>query len=117
MSPSPRQASHLGAALLQLLYQTKTLSTAIMGVVILGKALRLNQWAALTMLVVGVVTAQARGAAPRLRNPRTRTRAPEPAHPLRGAARRRPPLRPSRATRRAPPPFCPRRAHKAGRGR
>ena len=88
MSPSPRQASHLGAALLQLLYQTKTLSTAIMGVVILGKALRLNQWAALTMLVVGVVTAQARGAAPRLRNPRTRTRAPEPAHPLRGAASR-----------------------------
>jgi len=51
-------ASHLGAALLQLLYQTKTLSTAIMGVVILGKALRFNQWAALTILIVGVVTAQ-----------------------------------------------------------
>jgi len=51
-------ASHLGAALLQLLYQTKTLSTAVLGVVILGKALRINQWAALTILVVGVVMAQ-----------------------------------------------------------
>ena len=52
-------ASHLGAALLQLLYQTKTLSTAVLGVVILGKALRMNQWAALTILVAGVVMAQA----------------------------------------------------------
>jgi len=51
-------ASHLGAALLQLLYQTKTLSTAIFGVVILAKALRCNQWVALTVLVVGVVMAQ-----------------------------------------------------------
>mmetsp|Transcript_63145 Transcript_63145/g.105006 ORF Transcript_63145/g.105006 Transcript_63145/m.105006 type:complete len:360 (-) Transcript_63145:196-1275(-) len=51
-------ASHLGAALLQLLYQTKTLSTAIFGVVILGKSLRCNQWLALTILVVGVVMAQ-----------------------------------------------------------
>jgi drug/metabolite transporter (DMT)-like permease len=45
------------AALLQLLYQTKTLSTAVLGVVILGKALRLNQWAALTILVVVCLTA------------------------------------------------------------
>lgn len=40
-------ASHLGAALLQLIYQTKTLSTAIFGVVILRKSLRCNQWCAL----------------------------------------------------------------------
>ena len=40
-------ASHLEAALLQLLYQTKTLSTAIFGVVILSKSLRCNQWLAL----------------------------------------------------------------------
>lgn len=51
-------ASHLGAALLQLLYQTKTLSTAIFGVLILGKSLRCNQWCALSVLVVGVVLAQ-----------------------------------------------------------
>ena len=35
-------ASHLGAELLQLLYQTKTLSTAIFGVIILSKSLRCN---------------------------------------------------------------------------
>jgi UDP-galactose transporter len=51
-------ASHLGAALLQLLYQTKTLSTAIFGVVILQKSLRCNQWCALSVLVCGVVLAQ-----------------------------------------------------------
>ena len=51
-------ASHLGAELLQLLYQTKTLSTAIFGVVILSKSLRCNQWMALSVLVVGVVMAQ-----------------------------------------------------------
>ena len=51
-------ASHLSAALLQLLYQTKTLSTAIFGVIVLGKMLRCNQWLALMILVVGVVTAQ-----------------------------------------------------------
>merc|ERR1719375_1842910 len=51
-------ASHLGAELLQLLYQTKTLSTAIFGVVILNKWLRNNQWCALCVLVVGVVLAQ-----------------------------------------------------------
>jgi len=51
-------ASHLGAELLQLLYQTKTLSTAIFGVVILAKQLRCNQWCALMVLVVGVVMAQ-----------------------------------------------------------
>ena len=51
-------ASHLGAELLQLLYQTKTLSTAIFGVVILSKSLRCNQWCALSVLVVGVVAAQ-----------------------------------------------------------
>ena len=51
-------ASHLGAELLQLLYQTKTLSTAIFGVIILSKSLRCNQWCALSVLVVGVVTAQ-----------------------------------------------------------
>ena len=51
-------ASHLGAALLQLLYQTKTLSTAILGVIILRKWLRCNQWVALCVLVVGVVVAQ-----------------------------------------------------------
>jgi UDP-sugar transporter A1/2/3 len=52
-------ASHLGAELLQLLYQTKTLSTAIFGVIILAKSLRCNQWCALSVLVVGVVLAQA----------------------------------------------------------
>ena len=46
------------AELLQLLYQTKTLSTAIFGVVILAKSLRCNQWCALSVLVVGVVLAQ-----------------------------------------------------------
>eukprot|EP00325_Prymnesiales_sp_UTEX-LB-985_P029515 CAMPEP_0174718898 /NCGR_PEP_ID=MMETSP1094-20130205/30309_1 /TAXON_ID=156173 /ORGANISM="Chrysochromulina brevifilum, Strain UTEX LB 985" /LENGTH=355 /DNA_ID=CAMNT_0015919113 /DNA_START=108 /DNA_END=1175 /DNA_ORIENTATION=+ len=51
-------ASHLGAELLQLLYQTKTLSTAIFGVVILAKTLRCNQWCALSVLVCGVVMAQ-----------------------------------------------------------
>ena len=51
-------ASHLGAELLQLLYQTKTLSTAIFGVIILSKSLRCNQWCALSVLVVGVVLAQ-----------------------------------------------------------
>ena len=51
-------ASHLGAELLQLLYQTKTLATAIFGVVILAKSLRCNQWCALSVLVVGVVLAQ-----------------------------------------------------------
>lgn len=51
-------ATHLGAALLQLLYQTKTLSTAIFGVVILSKSLRCNQWCALMVLVCGVVLAQ-----------------------------------------------------------
>merc|ERR1719424_319066 len=51
-------ASHLGAELLQLLYQTKTLSTAIFGVIILGKQLRCNQWCALMVLVCGVVAAQ-----------------------------------------------------------
>jgi len=51
-------ASHLGAALLMLLYQTKTLTTAIMGVIILGRTLRCNQWLALTILVAGVVIAQ-----------------------------------------------------------
>ena len=51
-------ATHLGAELLQLLYQTKTLSTAIFGVVILAKQLRCNQWCALTVLVAGVVMAQ-----------------------------------------------------------
>jgi len=51
-------ASHLGAELLQLLYQTKTLSTAIFGVIILAKTLRCNQWCALSVLVVGVVMAQ-----------------------------------------------------------
>lgn len=51
-------ASHLGAELLQLLYQTKTLSTAIFGVVILSKSLRCNQWCALSVLIVGVVLAQ-----------------------------------------------------------
>mmetsp|Transcript_41899 Transcript_41899/g.111125 ORF Transcript_41899/g.111125 Transcript_41899/m.111125 type:complete len:356 (+) Transcript_41899:81-1148(+) len=51
-------ATHLGAALLQLLYQTKTLSTAIFGVVILSKSLRNNQWCALFVLVAGVVLAQ-----------------------------------------------------------
>merc|ERR1719424_2383118 len=51
-------ASHLGAELLQLLYQTKTLSTAIFGVIILSKSLRCNQWCALSVLVVGVVSAQ-----------------------------------------------------------
>ena len=38
LEPPVRTA--LQAALLQLLYQTKTLSTAVLGVVILGKALR-----------------------------------------------------------------------------
>ena len=42
-------ATHLGAELLQLLYQTKTLSTAIFGVVILQKSLRCNQWCAICM--------------------------------------------------------------------
>ena len=51
-------ASHLGAELLQLLYQTKTLATAIFGVIILSKSLRCNQWCALSVLVVGVVLAQ-----------------------------------------------------------
>ncbi|KAL1500182.1 hypothetical protein AB1Y20_012851 [Prymnesium parvum] len=51
-------ATHLGAALLQLLYQTKTLSTAIFGVVILSKSLRCNQWCALSILLLGVVLAQ-----------------------------------------------------------
>ena len=51
-------ASHLGAELLQLLYQTKTLATAIFGVIILAKTLRCNQWCALSVLVVGVVLAQ-----------------------------------------------------------
>lgn len=51
-------ATHLGAALLQLLYQTKTLSTAIFGVIILSKSLRCNQWCALSILVMGVVLAQ-----------------------------------------------------------
>lgn len=51
-------ATHLGAALLQLLYQTKTLTTAIFGVIILTKSLRCNQWCALMLLVVGVVLAQ-----------------------------------------------------------
>ena len=51
-------ASHLGAELLQLLYQTKTLSTAIFGVVVLSKSLRCNQWCALSVLVCGVVLAQ-----------------------------------------------------------
>jgi drug/metabolite transporter (DMT)-like permease len=51
-------ASHLGAELLQLLYQTKTLSTAIFGVVILSKQLRCNQWCALLVLICGVVAAQ-----------------------------------------------------------
>jgi len=51
-------ASHLGAELLQLLYQTKTLSTAIFGVIILSKSLRCNQWCALSVLVCGVVLAQ-----------------------------------------------------------
>ena len=51
-------ASHLGAELLQLLYQTKTLSTAIFGVIILAKSLRCNQWSALMVLVCGVVMAQ-----------------------------------------------------------
>ena len=51
-------ATHLGAELLQLLYQTKTLSTAIFGVIILAKSLRCNQWCALSVLVVGVVAAQ-----------------------------------------------------------
>ena len=51
-------ASHLGAELLQLLYQTKTLSTAIFGVIILSKSLRCNQWCALSVLVAGVVLAQ-----------------------------------------------------------
>lgn len=51
-------ATHLGAALLQLLYQTKTLSTAIFGVIILRKLLRCNQWMALSVLVAGVVMAQ-----------------------------------------------------------
>ena len=57
-------ASHLGAELLQLLYQTKTLSTAIFGVIILSKSLRCNQWCALMVLVVGVVAAQSSQSAP-----------------------------------------------------
>jgi len=51
-------ATHLGAELLQLLYQTKTLSTAIFGVIILSKSLRCNQWCALSVLICGVVAAQ-----------------------------------------------------------
>merc|ERR1712087_690910 len=38
--------------------QTKTLSTAVFGVVILRKTLRCNQWCALSVLVAGVVMAQ-----------------------------------------------------------
>ena len=51
-------ASHLGPELLQLIYQTKTLATAIFGVIILSKTLRCNQWFALCVLVIGVVLAQ-----------------------------------------------------------
>ena len=51
-------ATHLTAALLQLLYQMKTLTTAVFGVIILGRSLRCNQWLALTILVAGVICAQ-----------------------------------------------------------
>jgi len=48
----------LSAAVQQVTYQLKILTTAMLSVVILGKALGLTKWCALTMLLVGVTLVQ-----------------------------------------------------------
>ncbi|KAJ1635887.1 nucleotide-sugar transporter-domain-containing protein [Pavlovales sp. CCMP2436] len=50
--------SNLPPAVCQVLYQTKTLSTAFWSIAILGKEIGGPQWAALVLLVVGVVLVQ-----------------------------------------------------------
>lgn len=50
--------SNLPPAVCQVLYQTKTLSTAFWSIVILGKAIGAPQWLALVLLVLGVVLVQ-----------------------------------------------------------
>lgn len=54
-------ATYLPAATLQIVNQFKTVTTAVFGVCMLRKWLHAHQWAALSLLVVGVVLAQWRG--------------------------------------------------------
>jgi len=55
--------AHLEIVVFQLLYQTKLLLTAALSVCILGRSLKLQQWAALVVLFGGVVTVQLAGKA------------------------------------------------------
>lgn len=50
--------SNLPPAVCQVLYQTKTLSTAFWSIVILGKEIGVPQWLSLVLLVLGVVLVQ-----------------------------------------------------------
>lgn len=50
--------NNLSAAVQQVTYQLKIVTTAVLSVVILGKALGLTKWVALTMLLVGVTLVQ-----------------------------------------------------------
>ena len=51
-------SSYVGPETLQLVYQTKTLTTAMLGMCILNRSLKFSQWLALCTLVVGIVTSQ-----------------------------------------------------------
>ena len=54
--------THLSAAAAQVLYQLKTLTTALFSVLLLGRSFRLTQWASFALLTVGVVLVQSQDA-------------------------------------------------------
>lgn len=51
-------ASHLEATILQILVQIKVITTALFGIVILGRYITALQWSSLILLIIGVILAQ-----------------------------------------------------------